>query len=771
MNNQILHARWIAPSGEKKENYTFLARKQFSLDRVPASAMLRVCADSRYVLYLNGQFVGVGPARHSHKRYFYDSYDVAKFLCAGKNHLAAEVHCPVKATFIAAPVTPALWLQLDGIVGTDASWQVRVDPSHRSDSLLYTFQVGYSELRDMRKELIGWQTFADGDAGWTAAEKLGGPLDLGGRQLVPRDIPALREEERTPQRLVSSGGVPATEGNIENDVHFADLMHSEMHFRAGLPSFDFQQGVLRIVPSRTGRGGFCILDFEREVVGSVSIDIEAPAGTILDVGYAEALQDNRVYTKRFDYRFADRYILRGGRQRIEHRLHDRGLRFMQLVFRQFQEPVTVHSLRVIDRTYPIPIQATFECDDPFLNQLWQMCVATMSACCTDTFIDSWREQAMWNCDNVVETPFYLSLASDPKLPARCLRLGADGQLPNGLMPAVYPCDRANSVLYPSIPALWTITLSEYYLYTADLALVKELLPAVDKGLGAYEPWRDADGLVPDQKDLYNFIDWGYGADTAGLGGTTAILNMLIAAALQRAAWLHESVGNTGRAAELARKSRDLVAAIVRKFWLVDQSRFYDCTEPPLGQRSFSQHPHGVGLHFGLLDEPQKSTSLETLLDPSLVKAEFYFQHFVLSALARSGRAQQALATIRDLWGEMVRENSPTLWEAKGGPHAFSGCGSLCHGFSSTPLYFMQTTLLGVRPLLPGFKEFTIEPQSLGLRSCRGKIPTPHGVISVAWCGQEGGELSVEADIPGQTSARLADGTRLNPGHHSFRATG
>ncbi len=766
---QPLRARWIAPRGEKKPNYTFLARKKFALERIPAEALLRACADSRYTLYLNGQLVGVGPVKHSHKRYFYDCIDVAKLLRAGSNVLAAEVHCSVIATYLAAPVTPALWVQLDGIAQTDASWQVRPDPSRRSDSPLYTEQTGFSELRDMRKEIVGWQLFTDSGEGWAEAEELGGANDLGGRALVPRDIPALTSGEHSFQRMIAAGGVPWAEGDVEKDTNFADLMQSELHFKAGLPSFQSKEGSLKVIPSRTGRGGYCIVDFERELIGSVLIDLEAPAGTILDIGYSESLQDGRVNTRRYSYRFADRYILRAGRQRIEHRLQDRGFRLLQLVLRNFQEPVTIHSLKAVHRVYPTPVQAAFECDDPFLNQLWQMCATTLTACATDTFIDCpWREQAFWLCDIVAETPFYLSLTSDRALATRSLRLGADGQVRDGMMPAVYPSDHNNPhVVYTSISALWTIALSDYYLYTGDRALVEELLPAVDLGLDTYEAWRDAEGLIPNHKEYTNFIDWGYNADTAALGGTASVLNMLIAAACKRAAWMHQSAGSAERAAALARRAGDLSSAIARKFWLADQGKFYDCTKPPLGARSFSQHPHAVGLHFDLLDEPHRAASLDALLDPSLVKAEYYYQYFVLNALARGGKAKEALVCIRDLWGQMVRENSLTVWEVRGGRDGFGGAGSLCHGFSCAPLYFMQTVLLGIRPLRPGFAEFSFEPQALGLKRCSGQAPTPQGPIAVQWSRRDAESLNVEITVPAQTTGVLRDGRRLPPGKHSL----
>ncbi|MFZ4694628.1 MAG: family 78 glycoside hydrolase catalytic domain [Verrucomicrobiia bacterium] len=765
MSEPSLRARWIAPPGEKTDNCTFLARKRFSVVQVPSVAMLRICADSRYAVYLNGTPVGLGPAKGSHQRWFYDSHDVTKLLRPGENHLAAEVHCPVRATFLAAPAAPALYAEIEGLVETDATWDVRLDPSRRADAPLYTLQIGFAELRDFRKEPAGWETFSDGAEGWAKAVELAGAHGLGGRKLVPRDVPLLREEESATAGLVQDGCVPGHEANVEDDPHFADLLLAESHFQADLPRWEEAEG-WRIVPSGTGRGSYAIVDFGREIIGSVLLDVEAPEGTILDVGYAESLQDGRVRTKRFDYRFADRYLLRAGRQRVEHRLQDRGFRFLQLVLRRFDEPVRFHAIRAVNRAYPLSMEAAFECDDLFLNRLWRMCADTMAACATDTFTDCpWREQAMWVCDTAVETPIWFSMTSDPRLSARCLRLAADGQLPNGLIPSVYPSDQ--KTVYLAIPALWTIALSEHVLHSGDLDLVRELAPRLERALAVYEVWRSADGLVPDSKEISNFVDWGYQADNSALGGTTAILNMLVAAAYERTAWLLSAIGDAEKGARFARKAREVVTAVLRRLWSPEQRRLLDSTAPRDGRQTSSQHPHAVGLYFGLFEEPHREQALATLLDPALVPAEFYYQFFVLGALIRNGRTSCALKVVRDLWGEMVRAGSPTVWEGKRGADAFSGCGSLCHGFSCAPLHFMQTSLLGVRPLRPGFSEFRFDPCGAGLSACRGCVPTPHGLVEVEWTRRSEIGLRGTLTVPEQTTAVRVDGTRLGPGKHAF----
>jgi hypothetical protein len=66
-------------------------RRAFDLEQVPAEAPTRITADSRYVLWVNGQEVGRGPARSQPYRRRYDSYDLAPYLSFGANVIAVLV--------------------------------------------------------------------------------------------------------------------------------------------------------------------------------------------------------------------------------------------------------------------------------------------------------------------------------------------------------------------------------------------------------------------------------------------------------------------------------------------------------------------------------------------------------------------------------------------------------------------------------------------------------------------------------------------------------
>jgi len=769
--NILWKAKWIAPPDSKTENYYFLARKNFEVNAImPGKAVLRIAADSRYVVYINGHFVGNGPVRGTHKHYFCDTYDVSAVLATGINWIAVEIHCPVTASFTMAPHAPGLLAEIEGLAATGLSWQVKRDPSHRSDAMIYTKQIGFSEWKNMALENVGWLTGKDNAETWQVASVVGIPDNFGGRTVVPRSIAGLTANHLYPVKIVAHGSVPNT-GEGVSSADYAMLMQSEMHFHPPQIILENPETLIRrngcatVLPNPKENGAYIIMDFGREVFGNLIVDVEGPAATIMDVGHDEGMDDGRLMIMRASYRFADRFELREGRQIIAQRLHNRGFRYIQLVFRNFKKPIRVHSIRIVNRVYSRETQAAFSCSDPFLVKLWEASVNTVRMCSSDTFMDCiWREQAFWLNDQAVTNLFYLGLTGDHVFAAHNLRIGRDGAMPDGLIPFVYPSDR--KTLSSSTPALWTMTLSDYYLYTGDLELLKELQGTMEKALALYDAWRDTDGLIPDQPGMWNFTDWGYCTAGVNIKGKTAVMNMLIAAAYKQAAFIEAALGDKARTNEYIQKSRQALAALNALLWDASRGCYLDCTEPT-GPCTSSQHPLALGLSYCLLEEPQRSKAIANLMNADLIRPELCFQHYVIDSLAKHARIIDALGVIKQYWSKMVESGADTVWECAEGRTAFNNNGSLCHAFACTPLYFMQTVILGVKPIQPGFKEFAVIPRSAGLAKAEGEIPTPHGNISIRWSKQTNGQIALQLEVPKGTSGRTKEGKLLGAGSHNL----
>ncbi len=80
---------WIE-GGSKSENKVACFRKEFTAKSCD-DTIVRISADTRYVLYINGKEIGRGPIRSTIERWYYDVYDISADIALGRNLLAVRV--------------------------------------------------------------------------------------------------------------------------------------------------------------------------------------------------------------------------------------------------------------------------------------------------------------------------------------------------------------------------------------------------------------------------------------------------------------------------------------------------------------------------------------------------------------------------------------------------------------------------------------------------------------------------------------------------------
>ncbi|THY46729.1 glycoside hydrolase family 78 protein [Aureobasidium pullulans] len=73
--------------------------------------------------------------------------------------------------------------------------------------------------------------------------------------------------------------------------------------------------------------------------------------------------------------------------------------------------------------------------------------------------------------------------------------------------------------------------------------------------------------------------------------------------------------------------------------------------------------------------------------------------------------------------------------------------SLCHAWSSGPTAELSRNVLGIQPVAPGFREWRVAPQSLGLEWAKGSQPTPFGDIAIDWRIDEAGNVTMTVESP------------------------
>src|ERR1700722_18373087 len=88
---EMWSSEWItSPDGPQRDVAVLHFRKLLELVQPPQHFVVHVSADNQFVFYVNQQRVGSGPSRSDLAHWKYESYDIAPFLRAGKNQLAAE---------------------------------------------------------------------------------------------------------------------------------------------------------------------------------------------------------------------------------------------------------------------------------------------------------------------------------------------------------------------------------------------------------------------------------------------------------------------------------------------------------------------------------------------------------------------------------------------------------------------------------------------------------------------------------------------------------
>jgi len=173
-------ARWIWTSGEthRSFHYFLMARHDFNISGTPRSAALDITAFDRYMLYVNGEYLGRGPARSDARWKSYDRYDVGSHLRAGKNTIAVLAYHYGRHNGYARDAPPGLFAQLevsnaDGrrqVMGTSSDWRVRhaLSWSRDVDPAAYT-GVGFTEVYDATLDPPKWQAPDFDDSQWEHA--------------------------------------------------------------------------------------------------------------------------------------------------------------------------------------------------------------------------------------------------------------------------------------------------------------------------------------------------------------------------------------------------------------------------------------------------------------------------------------------------------------------------------------------------------------------------------------------------------------------------
>lgn len=744
--------RYIRPAVEKEST---LFRKCFLYDG-KTDVIVNITADSRYILFINGQYLRRGPASGDLYRKYYDELDITKYLREGKNCIGVQVihYAPGDdgiQRFSFGPTALSgscygglcVYCKDDAVdINTNTSWKFWEDTAYEFKESVMAKYAGDVERIDFRKRPSGWTNPDFDDTGWKScaavqeADEKEPSLEYGimrNWMLCKRDIPLLEERRIYPAAIHSK-----TEG-----VPFVGLLD-------GLPV------IIQPYTEAT-----CEIDMGQLVTAYVKSDYGAGGGTA-DYLYSECyyMQKNGSLYKenRGDWKNGvltgetDELIL-AGTPFVYEPFEYRAFRVLKLTIRTEAQPVVLNGITFRQTNYPLSVKASFEAENPKLARIWRVSIHTLKCCMQDIYMDCpYYERLQYVMDAMIEALNTYPLSGDDRLARKALLDFAGTQMPDGMIHCDAPSNDRHVI--PGYAIYFIDMLYQHYWYFNDRNLIKKYW-AVCAGLLQYfeERTDEQTGLIKNC-GYWEFVDWtGEWNDTKGVPGGKAndsphyIYSMMYAYGLLRMSELTEAVYGTDAAKRWKTRYCELKNSVNKTVFHKGKG-YYRTTA---SEEQFSQHAQIWAVMSGCAaDAGARDLMIRTAGDPSLIRCSYPMQYYYNRALEKAGAGCREQPIWKE-YGELL-EKGVTTW-----PEDPVTARSDCHGWSAVPIYEICHGLLGVKPGTPGFGSIIIEPGQLELGSLSGEVWTPRGMVRVERlvknCGN-GIELSVTAALPQKMKAVL-----------------
>jgi len=721
---------WLFDKKESTPNHYVMFRKLFTLEQLPQKPLqLFIYADTYYQLFINGKFIGRGSTANHNKYPFFDEYEIAPGIFNKENiiaivcyHRGINIHHYIKGK-------PGLvfGLQKDNktIVCSDADCKARPADEWRSGLSVprLTKQMGFLEYFDSRVYPLNWKELYFNDYEWQNAVVIKN-TEKYWKKALNRLAPKQDLVKKFPVGVPKSGELKVRYKITENpalDMKMRGLkVNSKLSGKSILKSL--RTGSLTLKKNKNGN--FLIFEFDRLASGFFRLKLEGKAGITIDIGNGEHLHHGRVHVKPTYRNFADRVITSFGTTEYMHSFRIMAAKYVELHILNFDSDITIKELYILETLYPVAHQNTFKCSDETLNKIWEVSKFTLSSCMHDHYEDCpWREQSQYWGDARIEVLTAYYAFSEQLLTKKAFYQHSEIDKETGFFHMTYP--GKPEIWIPCYTMIYISSLYEYYQFTGDKQLLKDLYPVALKVLNNLLKYRGKDGILMNLKSAsrraWHIIDWD-NFKVAFHSGKSSAINLFFLESILRLADTAEVLGKKREAQRLREAGRELKDNVKLNYWDKKNNKFKYLKGE--NRREYSPHANAFAYYFELFSGADKEAVKQGLLKKSFkTMKSLYFRYYLYRSVVMMGDTglTAVLKDMKEVYGRMLAAGAQTFWEIQEGPTGFRGAASLCHGWSSHPLYFLSSEVLGLKPAKPGFKEVLIKPNLLDLKYAEGKF--------------------------------------------------
>lgn len=636
------------PQSNAPKNLHVLVRGTVLLPK--GKYVLRVSADDCYQAWLDGIFLGSGPAPGYPQRYFYQEYPITG---GGKRVIALHLYYQglINRVWNSGDGRFGVWAEIvqgDNILSRcDERWKYQICSAYSGDVVGYETQ--FLENFDSRKYPEHWEKPAYSDRDWP--------------HLVRAGYADYRLERQPTQNL------------------------------------DWQSRTANrtsVIPRGT------LLDFGKEITGVLSIKAMGRDGQKVRILYGEELDGAGEvrYELRCNCRYEETWTLKNGISTF-HGYDYKAFRYVQL---EFEPDVTIMECRARVRHYPMDEEACrLKCKTDQLDEIFEICKNAVRCGTQESFLDCpSREKGQYLGDAILTARSHVWLTGKTGMLRKCIGdFIASARISKGLM-AVAPGSLMQeiadfSLLFPMLP------LTDYA-FTGDRAFLRECYPTVRAMTEAFGKYARRDGLLENVSEQWNLVDWPENLrDGYDFPLTRPIVGQgchNVVNALWYGAWVMREKMESILALPSEGRSEQLKEAFRNAFYREERHLFADSEVSD----HCSLHANLYAAYFGLLPPKDVDDFEKLMLTPDRCCGVFPM-YFALKALARGGKhdAFYRLLTRDDAygWRNMLREGATACFETWGKDQKWNT--SLCHPWASSPISLIIEDIAGVKPTAGKFR--------------------------------------------------------------------
>ncbi len=694
IENKMKCAQWIWCDQSQIPNQYAQFIADFEVDN--DITVLYIAADMNYAVFVNGQFIPSFAYSDYPDCRSVDTLDVSKFVKVGKNRLCVIGYCQVtdghtyKKGY--AGIRFAVYCKDNLKVASSTDTLTRQAPDFENGEIEnITSQLSYSFHYDANL-YDGWLGVDYiPDSTWHKAV-----LSLTNATVQERPIRPLVLEDRTPASILSYGTFKDDE-STKNQPAATKMQYAALSFKNRIAN-DFGPKTL---PTENGvsfcetdgDGIYVILDLKHETAGLLDFDIELESASQISIGFGEHLDDLRVRTTMGGRQFAVVYNAKPGRQNFTYYFKRFGARYLQIHI--YSKNVKLYYAGIRSVSYPLNYISNFDCNDLLMNKIYSVGMDTLRLCMHEHYEDCpWREQGLYAMDSRVQMLCGYYAFKETDMPRESLRLLAKGQRDDGLLEMCAPSYFRMTI--PCFSLVFINSLKEYLDHSNDTAFIKEILPIVNKILQCFASQMTADGLLSNFKGekYWNFYEWSDGIDDWTSPSSPDDCQAPLQAMYIMAAEAYLEICKTCEITpfDLALSDKiDSIRKASQKFWDSELQVFRSRLN---GDSSLNELVQAQFVCAGIATEEQANILLEKMTNPTKYGlCEITQSHCIYKYEALLSKPEIygkfVRQNIAEIWGDMLFQGATSFWETQRGAWDFDSAGSLCHGWSTIPIYIFH----------------------------------------------------------------------------------